>query len=233
MCLFLCNCAEWWRERQNIVSVSAKQTCFLWAVNHKSRINWDSVTDLLWVALCERQFSWDMEHDFSPMKGSKDCFTSSLTMTHIQASSEPEKREWKEEFTWLFTLHVSFLQLNISILYPVKPCSWIVSPRIDRNSLKSSLSSLLLSISSSVSYTEMDGVWEEVIIIWCHSNFYECRTLRNKEPVLLTCPSFWYKMPNLKLGDTLCSSNAVMSSGAWRISGRDIDIVGIVCSICQ
>ncbi len=52
-----------------------------------------TVTDLLWVSLCERQFSCDMEHDFSPLKGSEDCFTSCLTMTDIQSSSEPKEGE--------------------------------------------------------------------------------------------------------------------------------------------
>lgn len=164
------------------------------------------------------------------MKGSKDCFTSSLTMTHIQTSSEPEKKRVKRRINMTFPTACVNFPANISILYPVKPCSWIVSPKIDRNSLNSSLSSLLLSISSSVSYTEMDHVWEEVVMIWCHGNFNDCRTLSNKKTVLLTCPSFWYKMPNLKLGDTLCSSNAVMSSGAWRISERSIVFLAI--SVC-
>lgn len=57
----------------------------------------DTVTDLLWVTLCERQFGCDMEHDFSPMKGSEDGFTSCLTMTHIQSSSEPEKKGVRRE----------------------------------------------------------------------------------------------------------------------------------------
>lgn len=39
MCLFLCNCIESWRERQKCV-VSVMQICFLWSVNHMSRINW-------------------------------------------------------------------------------------------------------------------------------------------------------------------------------------------------
>lgn len=38
--------------------------------------------------------------------------------------------------------------------YPVKPCSWTVSPKIERNSWNSSVSSLLLRMSSSVSYEE-------------------------------------------------------------------------------
>lgn len=37
-----------------------------------------------------------------------------------------------------------------------------------------------------------------------------------------TWPSFWHKMPNLKLRDTLCSSKVVMSSGAWRMSETGI-----------
>lgn len=66
------------------------------------------------------------------------------------------------------------------------------------------------------------------------SHFYECRTFSAQ---FRTCPSFWYKMPNLKLGDTLCSSNAVMSSGAWgmreklsedlsKISGHSFLLIG-------
>lgn len=118
-------------------------------VNHQ-QAEGDAVTDLLWVTVCERQFSCDMEHDFSSVKGRNDCLTSCLTITHIESSSEPEKRAWGDRLMWFYTLHASAKHHQHAALYPVKPCRWTVSPKMERNSLNSSLSSLLLSMSSSV-----------------------------------------------------------------------------------
>lgn len=53
-----------------------------------------TVTDLLWVTVCKREFGCDMKHDFSAMKGSEDCFPSCLAMTNVQPASEPEKNLW-------------------------------------------------------------------------------------------------------------------------------------------
>lgn len=62
-------------------------------VNHQHRqTEDDAVNDLLWVTLCEGQFSCHMKHDFSPVKGSVDRFTSCLTMTHIQSSPKAETK---------------------------------------------------------------------------------------------------------------------------------------------
>lgn len=97
----------------------------------------------------------------------------------------------------------------------MNPCSWTVSPRIDRKSLNWSLSSLLLSISSSVSYRQIHLIWQGVGGINCHS--LGCIMCKKKKNIffILTCPSCWYNIPNLKLEETLCSSNVVIRSGAW------------------
>ena len=86
-----------WREKKTVCQIDFVRVpkippeTVLWLIC-------DTVTDLLRVALCERQFSCDMEHDFSLVKGCEDGFTSCLTMTHIQSSSEPESEE--KEIMW-------------------------------------------------------------------------------------------------------------------------------------
>lgn len=74
--------------QETVLKISPETPCS----ESSARTGSDAVTDLLWVTLCERQFSCDMEHDVPPLKGSEDCFTSCLTMTHIQSSSEPEEK---------------------------------------------------------------------------------------------------------------------------------------------
>lgn len=61
-------------------------------------VGWShTLTDLLWVPLCERQLGCHVKHDFSSLKWSEEGFTSCLTMKNIQSSFEAEANE--EELT--------------------------------------------------------------------------------------------------------------------------------------
>lgn len=146
----------------------------------------------------------------------KEVKSASLPVWPWHTSSPPLKlRNGSEETSGsdfkYYTHHYLSNQHHHDARYPVKPRSSIVSPKMDRNSLNPSLSSLLLSMSSSVSYREINVVREGIF------------QLNNTTASwFLTCLSFWHKMPNLKLRDTLCSSNAVISSGAWGMSDKEM-----------
>lgn len=202
MCLFLCSCMTKWGGKEkrvrDLCGASRGQS------GHVTR------TDLLRVTVCERQFSCNMKHDFSPMKGSVDCFTSCLTVTHVQSSSEPEDRDWGHKSLIYYTCHLSdkmqsdFTRWSLAagpslpeqtgtLQTPRSPrCYWVCPPRWPTERLRPSDRS------------------------WCGAIFLTPAARSH------TCPSFWHKMPNLKLRDTLCSSKVVMSSGAWGMSETEI-----------
>lgn len=87
--------------------------------------------------------------------------------------------------------------------YPVKPCSWTVSPKIDRNSLNLSLSSLLLSMSSSVSY----GKRKQVISHFCEVDHFKGHP---SEKNVLPVPPFGTKLQTWNWGK-LCVHRKLLS----------------------
>lgn len=100
MCLFLCSCTTKGEQREKCVRVLCGES---WGQNGHV-----TLTDLLGVTVCERQLSCNMKHYFSPMKGSVDCLTSCLTVTHIQTSSEPEDRGMRASHLLIYsTCHLS------------------------------------------------------------------------------------------------------------------------------
>lgn len=105
MCLFLCSCTTKWGGKKKRV----RDLCGAsWGQSGHV-----TLTDLLRVTVCERQFSCNMKHDFSPMKGSVDCFTSCLTVTHVQSSFEPGDREWGHSVIWFITRVICLIKRNL------------------------------------------------------------------------------------------------------------------------
>lgn len=160
MCRFLCNCVGKWREGEKkclfkkLVFQLVPKT-FLETVNHHYRIdqgwysNWPAVGHPLWKAVWLRHGTWFLSHErkWRRLHFLSDHDTHPVLLWTWEKGSEERKNH--------VILHIACVigpakQHQHSLLYRVKPWSWIVSPRIERNSLNSSLSSLLLSMSSSV-----------------------------------------------------------------------------------
>lgn len=154
MCLFLCNCvggAGGGGETNKCVSVCSSNLPHKYPQGPSDDVRH-------WLTCCGSPSvkgslvaTWNMIS--LPRKEVK---TASLPVWPWQTSSPPLNLSKKSvgKISCNFTHCIChFLQpSNRNIIYPVKPCSWMVSPKMDRNSLNSSLSSLLPSMSSSVNW---------------------------------------------------------------------------------
>lgn len=150
MCLFLCNCEGKWVKislvalnyRGKLTATEPLTCCGSPSVKGSLVATWNMIS-LPW----------------------KEVKSASLPVWPWHTSSPPLKlRNGSEETSGSDFKYYMSNQHHSDARYPVKPRSSIVSPKMDRNSLNSSLSSLLLSMSSSVSYREINAVREGAIV---------------------------------------------------------------------
>lgn len=230
MCLFLCNCVGWWWwGGEKGLSVSVLVICLKKKKKSSERQSYDSSaqtggTSKHWLTCCGSPSvkgslvaTWNMIS--LPWKEVK---TASLPVWPWQTSSPPlNLQKGSEE-----KKSCDFTQLHLSTLRHTLPGEALQLNRLSQNGQELFKLFTFVIVTEYVLLCELgrDGLClrgSSYDMAQYFSHFNKNAGRCEVKHQSFTCPSFWYKTPNLKLGDTLCSSNAVMSSGAWGMRKGD------------